>query len=241
MQIDQSSQTNQQNQNEQAQQNQSSQKVSEDEAARFSKQMEKKDKPKKGDGEKKGDQDLDSLFAEQSRHAKELLEQRLKDQKDGQGGGGNRDHLMDMAFAQIQETQLKTDVQLKEIQQTRSVKEVEAALQKMADQIQVSAKDAINGAEIRISIKDNILPGTEVRIHRHAGELTVTMNTTSAETHNLLAQHQASLQKHLDDRFSGENVQINFNMADDTNDQNDGRSRNEYASEEDNDDNNKPV
>ncbi|WP_263322394.1 type III secretion HpaP family protein [Endozoicomonas sp. Mp262] len=241
MQIDQNSGTQQQQQNSQAQQNQSSQKVSEDEASRFSKQLEKKDRHKKASSGQEEEQKLENLFAERSKQAKELMEQRLKEQKDGQGGGGSREHMMDMAFAQIQDAQFKSDIQLKEIQHTKSIKEVEAALQKMADQIQVSAKDAINGAEIRISIKDNILPGTEVRIHRHGGELTVTMNTTSAETHNLLAQHEASLQKHLNDRFSNEKVNINFNMAGDNDDPGDGRSRNQYTQEDDNNNDDKKT
>ena len=246
MQIDQSTQPQQQAPSTDVNnQTKSAQKVSEDEASKFNKELTKKDKPKKEKKNKseKGveEQSLASLFAEQ-RQARDALEPKNKDEHEGHQGEKSQDHLVEMAFSQINETQLKSNIQLTEIQQAKSVKEVEATLQKMADQIHVSGKDAVNGAEIRISIKDSILPGTEVRIQRHGGELTVTMNTSSAEAHNLLAQHQASLQKHLNDRFSNEQVQINFHMTDESGDQNDGRSKNEYVSEDNDDDNeNKPA
>lgn len=174
------------------------------------------------------------------------LEQALQDQlKDGNSlyneehkGAHNIDHqrlresMLDASFISIQDNQLRAEMQIKEVQQVKSIKDVEAALQKMADQIQVSAKGAINGAEIKIAIKDNILPATEVRIHRHGGELTITMSTGSSDTHNFLAQHVASLQKQLDERFSSESVQINLDMAGDMNDQGDGGSRNEYVEDE---------
>lgn len=250
MQVNQNTQAKQQNSNvtDSAQQKQSGQKVSEDEASKFNKELLKKEernkskKRKEQDGDTKGAQSLASLFAEQNRQPGDILD-KSKNKDDSRGNDTQaQEHLMDMAFSKMNEHLIKADIRLTEIQQVTSVKEINATLQKMADQIHVSGKDAIDGAEIRVSIKDSILPGAEVRIHRHGGELTVTVNTSSAEAHNLLAQHQASLQKYLSERFSNENVQINFNMTEDGGEQGDGRSKNEYISEDnDNNNENKPV
>lgn len=240
MQIDKSAGTSGPDQNSTRQQdNAASQNITEDEASRFSRQLEKKDKRDKARSDRDEQQKLESLFAERSRQAREVREQH-RDQERDQGQGG--EPQMEMAFAQyMQDSQVKADMQMKAVQQGKSIKEVEAALQKMADQIQVSARDAINGAEIRIAVKDAVLSGTEVRIQRHGGELTVTMNTTSAETHNLLAQHEASLQKHLNDRFGQERVQVNLNRMDNGADQQDGRSKNPYSQADDPDDNRDSV
>lgn len=145
-------------------------------------------------------------------------------------------HLRDgSGYALVNTTQntITADIQLRDIQQASSVKEIDAAVQKLADQIQVSAKDAVNGAEVRISLKDSVIPGTEIRIQRMGGELTVTMNTTSAEAGNFLAQHEASLQKMLAERFSNDKVQVNINMSGGDNQDTDGRSRNQYVAEDD--------
>ncbi|MFK0570679.1 type III secretion HpaP family protein [Endozoicomonas sp.] len=217
--------------------NQQSRKVSERQAGDFADRMtkEKREKEKKAGGDKK-DQSLESLVAERSKSSKGAVKGRQeKDQ-----GGENMSHNMrdgsEHALINNTQGQIKADAQLREIQQVSSVKEIDAALHKLADQIQVSAKDAINGAEVRISLKDSVLPGTEIRIQRQGGELTVTMNTTSAEAGNFLAQHEANLQKMLAERFSNDKVQVNINMSGGDNQDTDGRSRNQYVSE-DNDQN----
>lgn len=210
--------------------------VSDKEANDFADKINKENgKDKKANS--KEDQTLESLLAERRKNTKDSVQGRLKDQQKDEGRGGDsqqsKDPLAELGLTKTSEAQIKADLQVRETQQVNSVKEVNAILQKMADQIHVSSKDAVNGAEIRISLKDNVLPGTEVRIHRHGGELTVTLNTTSAETNNFLAQHEASLQKTLADRFGNEKVQVNINMSGGDNQENDGRSRNEYVAEDD--------
>lgn len=109
--------------------------------------------------------------------------------------------------------------------------EVDAALKTMADQIMVSARDAVRGAEVRITLKNDVLPGTELRVHRHEGQLTVTINTFSAESGNFMAQHEASLQKMLSERFTNERIQVNIEL-DNNQSESEGGSRNEYLPDE---------
>lgn len=216
--------------------NQQSRKVSERQASDFADRMakEKREKEKKAGGDK--EQSLESLLAERNKSSKDAIKGR---QEKDQGGENMFQHMRDGSehtMLNNHQNQIKADAQLREIQQISSVKEIDAALQKLADQIQVSAKDAVNGAEVRISLKDSVLPGTEIRIQRQGGELTVTMNTSSAEAGNFLAQHEANLQKMLAERFSNDKVQVNINMSGGDNQDTDGRSRNQYVAE-DNDQN----
>ena len=238
------------NQNSQAQQapaqnnsNQQNKNVSDKDANHFADKIKEQNKDKKADGKTDDkDQSLESLMAERRKNAKNAVEGRLKDQSKDDGRGDQhqqtKDPLPDMALTKGTEAQIKADMQIRETQQAASLKEVNAILQKMADQIHVSAKNSVNGAEIRLTLKDGILPGTEIRIHRAEGALTVVMNTSSAEAGNFLAQHEASLQKTLAEKFAGEKIQVNINMSGGDNQDTDGRSRNEYVAEDDDQDNN---
>ncbi|WP_299732812.1 type III secretion HpaP family protein [uncultured Endozoicomonas sp.] len=219
--------------------NKQSRQVSERQASDFADRMVKERRAKEKNAENNknnpeakktddGDQSLESLLAERSQKSKDAI----KEREGGQEFQNEQDGAEHALLQSTKEGQIKSDLQLREIQQTNNVKEVEAALNKLADQIKVSAKDAINGAEVRISMKDSVLPGTEIRIQRGAGELTVTMNTSSAEAGNFLAQHEAGLQKLLADRFSNDRVQVNVNLAGSNNQDTDGRSRNQYVAEE---------
>jgi|GEM_PF-4789049 len=219
--------------------NQQSKKVSERQAGDFAERMAKEKRNKeKAAGESKGkvtgenkEQSLESLLAERNKHSKEAIKGR---QERGSRDEENSDNKFGSEQVALNNTQnqIKADAQLREIQQVNSVKEIDAALQKLADQIQVSSKDAINGAEVRITLKDGVLPGTEIRIQRQGGELTVVMNTSSAEAGNFLAQHEASLQKMLAERFANDKVQVNINMSGSDNQDSDGRSRNQYVAED---------
>ena len=238
------------NQNSQAQQapeqnntNRQNKNVSDKDANDFADKIKEQNKDKKADGKAEDkDQSLESLMAERRKSSKNAVEGRLKDQSKDDGRGEQqqqtKEPLSDLALTKGAEAQIKADMQVRETQQAASVKEVNAILQKMADQIHVSAKNSVNGAEIRLTLKDNILPGTEIRISRAEGALTVVVNTSSAESANFLAQHEASLQKTLAEKFAGEKVQVNINMSGGDNQDTDGRSRNEYVAEDDDQDNN---
>ena len=218
------------------------QKVAEGQAEDFAKKMGKKkdgkDEAKKSDKE---EQSLSSLFAERSKKGQDAT--RLKREQ----GEGHQERASDELPNMNQEKGSEHSQVIREAQANKSVtetkgidkisgpKEINEVINKLVDKIHVSAKDSINGAEVRITIKDNILPGTEIRIQRMGGELTVTMNTTSTDTHNFLAVNEASLTKSLNERF-GDKVQVNINLS--GGDQpGDGRSREQYEGEQEQDDN----
>lgn len=214
--------------------NQQSRKVSEKQAGDFAERMAKEQRSKEKAASESKDQSLESLLAERNKQSREGVKGRHERGSQGEEHSDNkfRDPGSEHIVLNSGQNQVKADAQLREIQQANSVKEIDAALQKLADQIQVSAKDAVNGAEVRITLKDSVLPGTEIRIQRQGGELTVVMNTSSAEAGNFLAQHEASLQKMLAERFSNDKVQVNINMSGGDNQDSDGRSRNQYVAED---------
>lgn len=213
------------------------QKVAEGQADDFAKRMGKKkdgkDEAKKSDKEELS---LSSLFAERSKKGQDAA--RLK-REQGEGHrerdpsellGMNQEKGSEHAQG-VRDAQASSSVtEIKGIDKISGPKEINEVINKLVDKIYVSAKDSINGAEVRITMKENILPGTEIRIQRMGGELTVTMNTTSTDTHNFLAVNEASLVKSLNERF-GDKVQVNINLS--GGDQpDDGRSREQYEGEQ---------
>ena len=201
--------------------------VADNQATKFAERMNKEKKAnEKYKNEKNGKEEkesLDSLLAKRSRASKEYLKDQMEQQEfSGQGHG--------LSWKELQGAD-KSNA-LAELQKSSRAQEVAEKLQQLVDKIYVSGKDAVNGAEVRLSIKDSILPGTEIRINRNEGAVSVMLNTTSAESHNLLAQHKASLEKMLADKFTNEIVKVDLHMADNNHDENDGRSRNEYVPED---------
>ena len=117
--------------------------------------------------------------------------------------------------------------------------DLNALLEKLADKIHTTAitsKSSLAGSEVRISLKNDILPNTEIQIQRTKSELIISFNTNAEQSKALLVNNENSLQKILSEKFSGDKVQVNINLSQE---QNQGRSRNQYFSEEQLDDDNK--
>ena len=98
-------------------------------------------------------------------------------------------------------------------------------VQQVADKILIS--DPSSGMrEVRITLKDSILQGTEVRITQEAGKLQVQFVTTSPRSQELLAQNQAALQDRLGVKLNKQDVvvQVEFDPQGQGESQ-DGRSR----------------
>jgi type III secretion system needle length determinant len=100
-------------------------------------------------------------------------------------------------------------------------------VQQVADRILVTPPGAGGQQEVRIMIKDSILPGTEVRITQHAGQMQISLVTDSARSHDLLTQHQAALQERLTEKLGKDTVVVNVKMDSQGQPDRDGRSRNQ--------------
>ena len=83
--------------------------------------------------------------------------------------------------------------------------------------------------EIRIQLKDSVLPNTEVRIYRHAGSLQVEFLTGSKDSQMFIEQRQPDIQKVLGERLSNETVNVSVQDSQQTRGgQGEGRSRQQY-------------
>jgi len=100
----------------------------------------------------------------------------------------------------------------------------------IAERILVSsAADSKGAQEIRIQLKESVLPHTEVRIHRHAGSLQVEFVTTSKDSQLFIAQRQPDIQRVLGERLKGETVNVVVQEGQQTRGgEGEGRSRQQY-------------
>ncbi len=101
---------------------------------------------------------------------------------------------------------------------------LDQVVQQICDKILVS--DPGSGSrEVRIVLKDSIMPGTEIRLLQDAGKLQVQFVTDNADSHTRLAQHQAALQTLLNEKLGDREVVVEVAMDAQGQDAGDGRSR----------------
>ena len=101
----------------------------------------------------------------------------------------------------------------------------------IADRILVSspADNPSGMQEIRIHLKESVLPNTEVRIYRHAGSLQVEFLTGSKNSQMFIEQRQPDIQKILGERLANETVNVSVQDSQQTRGgQGEGRSRQQY-------------
>lgn len=122
-------------------------------------------------------------------------------------------------------TLTRTDV----IVQTATPQATTFAPVQLAERILSAASTANGPAEVRISLKDTVLPDTEIRIQRTGDQLAVLFVTGSDASEQSLAPHLRDLQTTLSQRFAGD-VRVGLERPDmggnaQGNAQGDGRSR----------------
>ena len=104
-------------------------------------------------------------------------------------------------------------------------------VEKLADQLMVSQDITPGLGEIRMSLKDKLLPDTEIRIIRSRDQLEIRLVTGSESSRALLVEHRANLQTHLSERLD-ESVKVNLQFRGSDREENQGRSRQRYIYEE---------
>jgi len=95
--------------------------------------------------------------------------------------------------------------------------------QNIVDRILVSTHTADGSNEIRIQLKEDILQGTEIRLVKNEGHLSIALVTNDSSSHAFLASHKHTLQEQLYRNISGSvDVQLIF---EEQGEPQDGRSR----------------
>ena len=104
----------------------------------------------------------------------------------------------------------------------------------VADRILVSAPEAETSGEVRISLKESVLDGSDVRIFREDGELRIVFLARTEAAGKFLADNGTALQQALGERLGDERVRVEVESPAGTGtgaDQqdNEGRSRQRYV------------
>lgn len=96
----------------------------------------------------------------------------------------------------------------------------------VASRILVSDTQYSGQMEVRIQLKDSILPGTEVQITQVNGELQIKLVTDSNQSFDVLSTNAEMLKNQLEKRLDGRTVQVEVSMQNNSDGGGDGRSRN---------------
>ena len=122
------------------------------------------------------------------------------------------------------------------IQNTRS-SEMANDMRQLADRISTAADAAKGTSEVKISLKNDFLPGTEISVKQVNGELKVNIVTNNPDAHQVMNSGAEQLMSNLKEKF-GDNVSVDLQMEseDQGQDDPDGRSRNQRDHEEEDED-----
>ena len=105
--------------------------------------------------------------------------------------------------------------------------ELDVVVHQVAEEIQVASSDR----EVRITLKNSVLPGTEVRIFKSDGQTQVRFVTSAVDSFKKISLHQNALQSNLNNRIPSERFVVSVDAALRSFDQNpnsDSRGRNRY-------------
>jgi type III secretion system needle length determinant len=177
-----------------------------------------KNEPKPDSAKKSGETDRD--LGRDADKFSDLMKKPLK--KTGKNPGEKRDAAGDSILQAFQSRQANTPMEQPAAAASRS--KISDVATQIADRILVSDASLDGKQEVRIQLKESVLPGTEVRISKEGGAIRVELATVNADSYRFLAEQQTGLQDHLKSRL-GENVQVQVTTAETRGDTQDGRSR----------------
>ena len=106
----------------------------------------------------------------------------------------------------------------------------------VADRVLVSVPRPGASDEVRITLNQSVLDGSDIRIFREAGELRVVFVAQTESAQRFLADHRDVLQQTLGDRLRDEHVQVQVETPDRrgaAREDTEGRSRQRYVPQDD--------
>ena len=106
----------------------------------------------------------------------------------------------------------------------------------VADRILVSMPTPGAPEEVRITLRDSVLEGSDVRISREAGEIRIVFVAQTESAQRLLAEHRGVFEQTLGESLQEERVHVAVegpDSGDTSRGEGDGRSRQQYVPEDD--------
>ena len=109
-------------------------------------------------------------------------------------------------------------------------------VEQIADRILVSMPAPGASGEVRISLKQSILDGSEVRIFHDGGELRIVFTAETESAQRFLALNRGPFQQTLGERLPDQRVRVSIEAPEQgaaTREENRGRSRQQYVPQDD--------
>ena len=167
----------------------------------------------------------------------------LKEGKEDITSGPGADDANDPDIAATDMTGVAASAGIAESEQTHTLEGVQAPVSRaaeladqVADRILVSMPDSSTPGEVRISLKQSILDGSEVRIFHEGGELKVVFIAETESAQRLLFNNKERLQQTLEERLQDQKVQIDVEAPGRdgaSREDRHGRSRQQYVRQDD--------
>lgn len=142
-------------------------------------------------------------------------------QGDGEGSGGSGgdegyqpQNAGEAILGMLQQNHQSNDVT--KVQAAKSAQMISDIAEKIVDRILVSNTSLNNNKdEVRLLLKNTVLPETEVRISRHGGQLEIQLVTKDTDAYRLLNERADGLQHFLKERLRNNevNVRLQFDEA----------------------------
>lgn len=156
-----------------------------------------------------------------------------RDQKRDQKKDKREDHGQSQGKAEGQPQQVSPfggDAILRGLQGRPSgmedgAEQLNSTARNIVDRILISDPQTSGKQEVRITLSNDVLPGTEIHMSREGDKLQVTLLTTDNNSFRFLNEQHNGLQNHLSQRLADKvTVEVNFSQTADGGGQ-DGRSR----------------
>ena len=106
----------------------------------------------------------------------------------------------------------------------------------VADRILVSMPAPGASQEVRITLRESVLEGSDIRISREGGEIRIVFVAQTESAQRLLADHRGVFEQTLGERLGEERVHVAVegpHSGDATRGEGDGRSRQQYVPQDD--------
>ena len=163
------------------------------------------------------EKDRSEPSADEQRRMKDALRDSRRESEDRDGRPPSGDSILHGLFAAGLQAGQEAPVQVNAPNSPDLT-----ALSEIAEKVLVSSADS-DQREVRIQVKNSLIPETDIRLSRQGGVLSVYLVTTSDQSAHFLTMHREGLQQQLENRL-GETVRVEVQREDST-DSGDGRSR----------------
>lgn len=132
--------------------------------------------------------------------------------QEGEPGSATPQNAGDAILGMLQQSQQTTDVD--GVQATKATHMISDIADKIVDRILVSDVGSTGKDEVRLMLKNSVLPETEVRITREGGNLEIQLVTKDTDAYRLLNERTDGLQNFLKEKLKNDDINVRLQFED---------------------------